>query len=104
MIEASTMSFGKRIQTNVQFKNGPRTLSMTLDNGPGFALDSSKQARVDIRLFVENNDGGVCGTEDDVTSVVFGGGKADVVRGTVENMDKAMRWLRMTTWGFRDER
>jgi hypothetical protein len=47
--------------------------------------------RADIRLLVGS---------DDVTSETFGGSEHDIVRGTIENMDKAMKWLRSTEWGM----
>jgi hypothetical protein len=47
--------------------------------------------RADIRLLVGS---------DDVTSKTFGGGEHDIVRGTIENMEKAMKWLNSTDWGL----
>ena len=54
-------------------------------------------ARADIRLlFSDPLEGGV----KDVTSKVFGGSEHDVVCGTIKNMDRAMKWLQMSRWGF----
>jgi hypothetical protein len=54
-------------------------------------------ARADIRLlFSDPLEGGV----EDVTSQVFGGDASDIVHGNIENMDRAMNWLRMSRWGF----
>lgn len=105
MISATTMQFGNVFDTsnpaqhvNVVFDNGRKMVSLSLDNSGG---SMSSLARSDIRLLVSDPlEGGV----EDVTSQVFGGKEASIVRGTIENMDTAMKWLRMTTWGFRDER
>ncbi len=54
-------------------------------------------ARADLRLlFSDPLEGGV----EDVTSAVFGGEEGSIVRGTIENMDEAMRWLRRCDWGL----
>ena len=105
MISATTMTFGNDIDNNpvakhvnVVFDNGPKMISLSLDNSGG---SMTAIARTDIRLlFTDPLEGGV----KDVTNQIFGGGETDIVRGTIENMDTAMKWLRMTTWGFRDER
>ena len=105
MISATTMQFGNALNpsnpaqhVNVVFDNGRKMVSLSLDNSGGNMTTCS---RADIRLLVTDPlEGGV----EDVTSQVFGGEDASVVRGTIENMDTAMKWLRMTTWGFRDER
>ena len=101
MISATTMTFGSDIGTdnlskhvNVVFDNGPKMLSLSLDNSGG---RMNTIGRADIRLlFSDPLEGGV----QDVTSTVFGGGEHDVVRGTIENMERAMKWLKMTRWGF----
>ena len=54
-------------------------------------------ARSDLRLlFTDPLEGGV----EDVTSVVCGGDEAAIVRGSIENMEKAMQWLRRCDWGL----
>jgi hypothetical protein len=101
MISATTMTFGSDIGTdnlakhvNVVFDNGPKMVSLSVDNSAG---QMTHMARADIRLlFSDPLQGGV----EDVTSVVFGGKDSDIVRGTIGNMDKAMKWLQLTRWGF----
>ena len=94
MISATTMNFGEAQHANVVFDNGPKMISLSVDNSGGRATTMS---RADIRLlFTDPLEGGV----KDVTSSVFGGGEADIVRGTIENMDEAMKWLRRSSWGF----
>ena len=94
MISATTMNFGEAQHANVVFDNGPKMISLSLDNAGGRA---SSMCRADIRLlFSCPLNGGV----EDVTNSVFGGGEADVVRGTIENMEEAMKWLRRTSWGM----
>jgi hypothetical protein len=95
------MTFGSDIgidnlakHVNVVFDNGPKMVSLSLDNSAG---RMASIARADIRLlFTDPLEGGV----EDVTSTVFGGSREDIVHGTIENMDKAMKWLRRSTWGF----
>jgi hypothetical protein len=101
MISATTMTFGSDIGTdnlakhvNVVFDNGPKMVSLSVDNSAG---QMSHMSRADIRLlFSDPLEGGV----EDVTSTVFGGKDHDIVRGTIENMEQAMKWLRLTRWGF----
>ena len=101
MISATTMEFGSDIGTdnlakhvNVVFDNGPKMVSLSVDNSAG---QMTHMARADIRLlFSDPLSGGV----EDVTSTVFGGKDHDIVRGSIENMEKAMQWLRLTRWGF----
>ena len=101
MISATTMTFGSDIGTdnlakhvNVVFDNGPKMVSLRVDNSAG---QMTHMARADIRLlFSDPLNGGV----EDVTSTVFGGADHDIVRGSIENMERAMKWLRLTRWGF----
>ena len=94
MITATTMDFGEAKHANFVIHNGPKMLSVSVDNSGG---SMHSMARADIRLlFTDPLEGGV----EDVTSEVFGGGDATIVRGTLDNMDRAMKWLRMTRWGF----
>jgi len=101
MISATTMTFGSDIGTdnlakhvNVVFDNGPKMVSLSVDNSAG---QMTHMARADIRLlFSDPLNGGV----EDVTSTVFGGTDHDIVRGSIENMERAMKWLRLTRWGF----
>jgi len=93
MISATTMDFGKAKQTNVVFDNGAKMISLSCDNSGGRLTTLS---RSDLRLLFHNS---LKGTVDDVTSDVFGGDSYDVVPATLESMDKAMKWLRMTSWG-----
>ena len=101
MITATTMTLGSSIGTdnlsksvNVVFHNGPKMISLAVDNSGG---KMTHLARADIRLlFTDPLEGGV----EDVTSQVFGGKEHDVVRGTIENMDKSLKWLQMAGWGF----
>tara|TARA_R110002072_G_scaffold81835_1_gene187036 strand:- start:247 stop:546 length:300 start_codon:yes stop_codon:yes gene_type:complete len=95
MISATTMELsGGTRQANIVFDNGPKMVSLCVDNSGG---RMTAMARADIRLlFSDPLEGGV----EDVTSQVFGGGEADIVRGTIENMERAMKWLRLSRWGF----
>ena len=94
MISATTMNFGEAQHANVVFDNGPKMISLSVDNSGGRA---TTLCRADIRLlFTDPLEGGV----KDVTNSVFGGGEQDIVRGTIENMDEAMKWLRRTSWGM----
>jgi hypothetical protein len=101
MISATTMTIGSDIGTdnlakhvNVVFDNGPRMVSLSMDNSGG---RMNTIARADIRLlFSCPFEGGV----EDVTSKVFGGTDHDIVRGTIENMDRAMKWVRLSRWGL----
>jgi len=101
MISATTMTFGSDIGTdnlakhvNVVFDNGPKMVSLSMDNSGG---RMNSIARADIRLLFSNP---LTGGVEDVTSRVFGGSEADVVPGTIQNMDKAMKWLQLARWGF----
>lgn len=89
MIEGMMMQLGEKRQANVTFTNGRKELSLCVDNGP--LARTEKLYRSDIRLFHNG---------DDVTSRVFGCGRNEVVRGNVENMDQAMRWLRRSLRGL----
>ena len=101
MISATTMTFGSDIGTdnlakhvNVVFDNGPKMVSLSVDNSAG---RMTHLARADIRLlFSDPLEGGV----KDVTSMVFGGREHDIVRGTISNMDRAMKWLQLARWGL----
>lgn len=94
MISATTMSFGDSQQANVVFDNGPKMVSLNVDNSCG---KMTHMARSDIRLlFSCPLEGGVT----DVTNQVFGGDDGSIVRGTIQNMDKAMKWLQRAGWGF----
>ena len=95
MITATTMEMsGGSKHTNFVIHNGSKMISVSVDNSGG---RMSSMARADIRLLFTNPlEGGV----EDVTSTVFGGRESDIVSGDVENMDRAMKWLRMSRWGF----
>ena len=101
MISATTMTFGSDIGTDnlakhvdVVFDNGPKMVSLSVDNSAG---RMTHMARADIRLlFSDPLRGGV----EDVTSTVFGGDDGEIVRGSIENMDRALKWLRLSRWGF----
>ena len=95
MISATTMELGGGAKhANVVFDNGPKMVSLSLDNSGG---SMQSMARADIRLlFSDPLKGGV----EDVTSTVFGGRDGEIVHGTIENMDKAMKWLQLARWGF----
>jgi hypothetical protein len=104
MISATTMTFGSDTgidnlakHVNVVFDNGPKMVSLSVDNSAG---KMKHLARADIRLlFSDPLEGGV----KDVTSRVFGGKEHDLVRGTIQNMDKAMKWLQLSRWGFSND-
>ena len=95
MITATTMEMsGGSKHANFVIHNGSKMISVSVDNSGG---RMHSMARADIRLlFTDPLEGGV----EDVTSTVFGGRESDIVSGDVENMDRAMKWLRMARWGF----
>ena len=104
MISATSMTLGSSLgtdslskQVNVVFDNGPKMVSLSVDNSCG---KMTRMARSDIRLLFTDP---VKGSVDDVTFHVFGAtmkDRSDIVRGTIENMDRAIKWLRRTDWGF----
>ena len=109
MITATTTTFGHRAgmaspaqHANFVIHNGAKMISVSVDNSGG-AMHS--MARADIRLLFSNNTAGIESRPavEDVTSNVFGGSDSDIVRGTVQNMDKAMKWLQMARWGFAND-
>lgn len=97
MISATTMSLSgpnNSKSANVVFDNGSKMISLNIDNSCG---RMPSMARADIRLlFTDPINGGV----EDVTSSVFGGSDSDIVSGTIENMDRAMKWVRRISWGM----
>lgn len=106
MITATTMTLGSPVgtdnlskQANFVIHNGAKMVSVSVDNSGG---RMAHMARADIRCLFSNATAGIEGRSEveDVTSRVFGGGHADIVRGTVENMDRAMKWLQMARWGL----
>jgi hypothetical protein len=104
MISATTTTFGSDIGTNnlskhvnVVFDNGPKMVSLSLDNSCG---RMTTMARADIRLLFSDS---LKGDVEDVTSTVFASQmehSSDIVRGTISNMEKAMNWLRRANWGM----
>lgn len=110
MITATTMTLGSPIGTdnlskhaNFVIHNGAKMISISVDNSGG---KMSHMARADIRCLFSHT---TLGREDgprveDVTRQVFGGADDDLVRGNVENMAKAMNWLRRTNWGLEGQR
>ena len=108
MITATTMSYGSPVgngrseHANFTIHNGPKMISVSVDNSGG---RMSHMARADIRLLFSHATAGHTEGErvEDVTSLVFGGGKSDIVRGNADNMATAMNWLRRTTWGFQND-
>ena len=106
MITATTMTVGSPIgtdnlskQANFVIHNGAKKVSVSVDNSGG---RMSHMSRADIRCLFSNTTAGIEGRPEveDVTSHVFGGGSSDIVRGTVQNMDRAMKWLQMARWGL----
>ena len=106
MITATTMTLGSPVGTdnlskhaNFVIHNGAKMISVSVVNSCG---RMTHMARADIRLLFSNNTANIKGKPlvEDVTNQVFGGGDSDIVRGTVDNMDKAMKWLRMARWGL----
>ena len=95
MISATTHLFGENAQhANVVFDNGPKMLSLSLDNSGGRLTTLS---RSDIRLLVHNS---LAETVDDVTNDVFGGEQGSTVRADIDTMEQAMKWLQRTDWGL----
>jgi hypothetical protein len=89
MISATTMDFDTAHAVNIVFTHAGKTVSLNVDNSSG---RMSSMRRADIRLLIGS---------DDVTSKTFGGVEHDIVRGTIENMERAMKWLRSTEWGMK---
>ena len=108
MITATTMSYGTNRGTgrsehaSFTIHNGAKMISVSVDNSCG---KMTHMARADIRCLFSHATAGCTEGErvEDVTSQVFGGGKSDIVRGNVDNMAKAMNWLRRTNWGFQND-
>ena len=73
---------------SVCFKHGDKTLSLALDNSGG---RMEKLGRSDIRLLIK---------KDDVTAQIFECGKDDIVHATIENFERALRWLNRIEWGM----
>ena len=95
MISATTHLFSENAQhANVVFDNGPKMLSLSLDNSGGRLTTLS---RSDIRLLVHNS---LAETVDDVTNDVFGGEQGSTVRADIDTMEQAMKWLQRTDWGL----
>ena len=95
MISATTHLFGENAQhANVVFDNGPKMLSLSLDNSGGRLTTLS---RSDIRLLIHNS---LAETVDDVTNDVFGGEQGSTVRADIDTMEQAMKWLQRTSWGM----
>ena len=95
MISATTHLFGENAQhANVVFDNGPKMLSLSLDNSGGRLTTLS---RSDIRLLIHNS---LAETVDDVTNDVFGGEQGSTVRADIDTMEQAMKWLQRTDWGL----
>jgi len=82
------------MQVATQFTNGNKTVSLSCDNSVGRLKTLS---RSDIRCFMMDPQ---TEEERDVTAEVLGAGLNDVVRADIENMSRAMNWLRQTPWGF----
>lgn len=106
MITATTTTFSQRAgmasaaqHANFVIHSGAKMISVSVDNSGG-AMHT--MARSDIRLLFSHATLGRTKGErvEDVTSKVFGGGDSDIVRGTVENMDRAMKWLQRAQWGM----
>ena len=106
MITATTMTMGSPVGTdnlskhaNFVIHNGAKMLSVSVDNSGG---RMTHMARADIRCLFSNNTAGITNGPDveDVTSLVFGGSKSDIIRGSIENMDRAMKWLQRAQWGM----
>ena len=95
MISATTHLFSENAQhANVVFDNGPKMLSLSLDNSGGRLTTLS---RSDIRLLVHNS---LAETVDDVTNDVFGGEQGSTVQADIDTMEQAMKWLQRTDWGL----
>jgi len=89
MIQAhEPMIIGDSKNISVTFHEGQKMISLALDNSAG---RMTALRRGDIRLIDESGD---------VTSKVFGGGEADIVRANLDNFETALRWLRRTDWGM----
>ncbi len=87
MIEGSLMHWGDKRMVNITFQNGRKQLSLTVDNGA--LCRTEKLHRADMRLYRG---------KEDVTALVFNCGEAEIVRGDVINMAKAMNWLQVSDW------
>ena len=101
MITANTMELGGGSKhANFVIHNGAKMISVSVDNSGG---RMTHMARSDIRCLFSNATAGIEGKPavvEDVTGHVFGKDENSIVHGTVENMDKALKWLRMSRWGL----
>ena len=94
MIQAhNPMIFGDSKQVAVTFQNGPKILSLSLDNSGG---RSETLRRGDVRLMIENK----AGTHDVTDRVFEEAADGHVVHASLGNFETAMNWLRQTSWGF----
>mgnify|MGYP001183846844 CR=1 FL=1 len=89
MIQGTMIKIGEKRAANVTFTNGSKELSLAIDNGP--LARTEKLYRSDIRCFSNGND---------VTCAVFSCKEEEIVRGSVENMAKAMNWLQLSSSPF----
>ena len=78
----------KSESVNVCFEHGEKTLSLELDNICG---RMERLGRSDIRLLVG---------KEDVTGTVFECSDNDIVHATIENFERALRWLNRVEWGM----
>ncbi len=92
MIQAhDPMIIGDSKSLAVTFQEGQKIISLALDNSAG---RMTALRRGDIRLLDDSGD---------VTSKVFGGGEADIVRASIENFEKAMAWLRRASFDLSEQ-
>lgn len=84
---------------NVKFQNGNKCVSLILDNSNG---QNDKLVRGSIRLLTTTEYVDGDSMTLDLTASVFSdlvddSGQLDA---TLENIDRAMKWLRRSNWGF----
>lgn len=94
MIQAhNPMIIGDSKNVSVTFQNGPKIVSLALDNSAG-RMETLR--RGSILLMVENESGNT-----DVTAQVFDeASDGHTVHASLGNFETAMIWLRQTSWGF----
>ena len=94
MIQAhNPMIIGDSKNVAVTFQNGPKIISLSLDNSCG---RMKMLRRGSILLMIEDGTG-----NSDVTAQVFEeAADGHAVRASLGNFERAMNWLGQTAWGF----
>jgi len=94
MIQAhNPMIIGEAKNVAVTFQNGPKILSLALDNSGG-RMETLRRGM--ILLMIEDETG-----NSDVTSQVFEeAADGHAVHASLDNFEIAMNWLKRCSWGM----